>query len=88
MRAVAFLAALAGTALSAVPAGAQSCYDLWYERNAIYDSYGYCFRSSLGKRTFDNSDCHTRAPRLSPSDQRRVDSLRREERRRGCKVNR
>ncbi len=80
--AVAGLIAFGGSAASA-----QSCYDLWYERNAIYDSYGYCFRTSLGRRTFDNSDCWTRNPRLSRADQNRVEQIRRRERRMGCKVN-
>ena len=40
-------------------ASAASCWDLWYERNAIYDQNGYCFSSSLGKRTFNNADCWT-----------------------------
>ncbi len=73
--------------LGATAVQAESCYDLWYERNAIYDSYGYCFKTRLGRQTFDNSDCWTSNPRLSTGDQRRVDSIRREERRRGCKVN-
>lgn len=74
--------------LAGAPAQAQSCYDLWYERNAIYDSYGYCFKTSLGQRTFDNSDCYTRNPRLSRADASRVQAIKRQERRRGCKVNR
>lgn len=87
-KAVAMLAAIAGAAiLGSTAASAQSCYDLWYQRNAIYDSYGYCFKSALGQRTFDNSDCWTSNPRLSPVDQRRVEQIRRMERRRGCRVN-
>lgn len=69
------------------PVLAESCYDLWYERNAIYDANGYCFETQLGQETFDNSDCWTSNPKLSKSEQRRVDRIRREERRRGCKVN-
>ena len=72
---------------SVAPASAQSCYDLWYERNAIYDAYGYCFTSRLGRETFNNSDCYTKHVDLSPDDQYRVDMIQREERRRGCKVN-
>ncbi len=71
----------------AAPAMAASCYDLWYQRNAIYDENGYCFKTDLGRETFDNSDCWTDNPRLSKSEQRRVDAIRREERRRGCHVN-
>jgi len=68
-------------------AAAASCYDLWYERNAIFNDKGYCFNTELGRETFDNGDCWTDNPRLSRAEQRRVDQLLREERRRGCKVN-
>ncbi len=84
-----FAVMIAGYVLFAGPAAqAQSCFDLWYERNAIFDSYGYCFKTSLGKRTFDNSDCYTSRPQLSRSDLNRVNTIKRQERRRGCKVNR
>ncbi len=73
--------------LSVQTAFADSCYDLWYERNEIYDANGFCFKSSLGKRTFDNSDCYTDDPQLSRAEQRRVAQIQREERRLGCKVN-
>lgn len=73
--------------VSASPVLAASCYDLWYERNAIYDANGYCFKTRLGKETFDNSDCWTSNPQLTRAEQRRVEKIRREERRRGCKVN-
>jgi hypothetical protein len=74
-------------ALIAGNAMAQSCYDLWYERNAIYDANGYCFSSQLGMDTFDNSDCWTDSPNFSRAEQRRIDQLRRQERSRGCRVN-
>ena len=73
--------------LSVQTAFADSCYDLWYERNEIYDANGFCFKSSLGKRTFDNNDCYTDDPQLSRAEQRRVAQIQREERRLGCKVN-
>ena len=68
-------------------ASAASCFDLWYERNAIYDNNGYCFSTDLGKRTFDNSDCWTKTANLSQREQNRVAKIKAEERRRGCKVN-
>ncbi len=79
--------ALAGLCVTIVPAAAQSCYDLWYERNQIYNDNGFCFKTQLGRETFDNSDCYTSNPRLSRAEQRRVEQIRREEWRRGCKVN-
>ena len=68
-------------------ASTESCYDLWYERNAIYDAYGYCFSTPLGRRTFDNSACHTSSPSLAPEDRERAERIRKEEKRRKCKVN-
>lgn len=76
-----------GALLSVEPAIAASCYDLWYERNAIYNDNGFCFSTRLGRETFDNSDCWTKHVRLSPDEQWRVDQLKDEEERRGCKVN-
>jgi hypothetical protein len=73
--------AFAGTAAAA------SCYDLWYERNSIYNDNGYCFKTEMGRDTFDNSDCWTSNPSLSRSERNRVNQIVREERRRGCSVN-
>lgn len=72
---------------TAQSAFADSCYDFWYERNAIYDDNGYCFRTALGKRVFDNSDCYTSDPSFTKAEQRRIDQIRRQEKRLGCKVN-
>ena len=86
---MAALAALGAAAL-AVPvseARAASCYDLWYARNAIFADNGYCFSTSLGRRTFGNGGCWTKNPSLSRSEQRRVAQIKAEERRRGCNVN-
>ncbi len=69
------------------PAMAASCYDLWYERNQIYDDNGFCFKSELGQETFDNSDCWTNNPKLSKAEQRRVNEIKAEEKRKRCKVN-
>jgi hypothetical protein len=76
-----------GTIISVQPAFATSCYDLWYERNAIYNDNGYCFKTQLGQETFDNSDCTTNNVRLSRSEQRQVDAIKDEEDSRGCQVN-
>ena len=75
--------------LTLVPAAAQaqSCYDLWLERNSIYDRNGFCFKTRLGRETFDNSDCYTNNPRLTRAEQLRVEAIRRQERRMGCRVN-
>ena len=78
---------IVGVTALAPAASAASCWDLWYERNEIYDRNGFCFSTSLGQRTVDNSDCWTKDPALSPSETRRVAQIKAEERRRGCKVN-
>jgi hypothetical protein len=74
-------------ALTATPALSASCYDLWFQRNVIFDNNGFCFTTSLGRRTFDNSDCYTSSPELSGWERRRVAQIKRQERRQGCKVN-
>jgi YARHG domain len=80
-------AVFAGTVLPlAAPASAANCLDLWYQRNAIYDNYGYCFKTALGKQTFGTA-CSTNNPRLSASDQRLVANIRAQERAKSCKVN-
>lgn len=66
---------------------ADSCYDLWYERNLIYAEKGYCFKTDLARRTFSNFACRTDQPRFSPREQRRIDEIKAEERERGCNVN-
>jgi hypothetical protein len=76
-----------GIILSVEPALAESCYDLWYERNSIYDANGYCFKTKLGRETFDNSDCYTKHPQFSEQEQWRIDQLKSEEENRGCQVN-
>lgn len=68
------------------PALAQSCFDLWVARNAIYDNNGYCFKSRLGRTYFDNSDCYTNNARLSKAEHRRVARIKDQERRRGCRI--
>ena len=78
---------LSGLTGFAPAAYAESCYDLWYQRNAVYDDNGFCFSSELGKQTFDNSDCWTKNPNLMPSEVDYVAKLKAEEKRRGCKVN-
>lgn len=66
---------------------AASCFDLWYDRNAIYDDNGYCFKTDLALEYFDNSDCWTSKPKFSRDEQAEIDTIRREEKRRDCHVN-
>jgi hypothetical protein len=87
MRNLAIIAITLTATVAATPVLAASCYDLWYQRNAIFDDNGFCFTTSLGRRVFDNSDCYTSDPQLSRSEKRRVAAILRQERRQGCRVN-
>ncbi|MCY4288930.1 MAG: YARHG domain-containing protein [Aestuariivita sp.] len=51
-------------------AQAELCDELWFTRNLVFDRARYCFGTTLGRATFDNSDCMTRSPVLSEEDQR------------------
>ena len=73
--------------LCARPASAESCYDLWYDRNEIYADAGYCFKSRLGQETFGNKGCFTSSPNFNDVEALELKLIRREEKRRGCKVN-
>jgi hypothetical protein len=68
-------------------AQAQSCGDLWYERNSIYKAAGYCFRTPRAIRTFGNAGCSYDSEYdvpLSPRQRARVERLRALERDFGC----
>lgn len=81
-------AAIIGSLLIPVTPGfAASCADLWYKRNRIYAENGYCFSTRLARRTFANFDCWTKNPKLSSYEKRRIASIIRQERNKGCKVN-
>jgi hypothetical protein len=72
-------AAVLGTAaIVAPPASAQSCQDLWVERNSYYKEAGYCF-SNAGCRYDDERDLP-----LSRAVRARIAQITRLERRLGC----
>ena len=81
---------LAGLVDSAfvLPAHAQSCGDLWYERNAIYKDAGYCFNTPRGIRTFGNAGCqydNVNDVPLSANSRARIAEIVRMERGYGCR---
>ena len=80
---LAILAAV-GTISSVQPAWADSCYDLWWQRNEIYNRNGYCFQTRDGMDAFDNSDCYTDSPDFTRGEQRRIDQIKRQENNMGC----
>lgn len=75
--------------LPAGPAIAQSdaaCEELWFARNAMANSAGYCFSSPLGQTVFDNSDCTTQFPAVDRQAAIIVNRILEQEAARGCRV--
>lgn len=75
------------TVLATGPAAAQSCDQLWYERNAIYKQEGYCFKTQRAIAAFGNSGCRydieAQVP-LSPGERGRIATIADMERAHGC----
>ena len=82
---IGFVGAALGVLAAAAPARADACFDLWYARNAIYNDYGFCFKTPDGKKYFDNSDCTANVVHLSHSDQKRVNAIIAQEKALGCR---
>ncbi|HLH88570.1 MAG TPA: YARHG domain-containing protein [Xanthobacteraceae bacterium] len=60
-------------------ASAQSCQQLWVERNSFYKDAGYCFKTDRAIAYFGNQ-----AVPLSRDARYRIDEIVRLERRMGC----
>lgn len=64
------------------------CDQLWFERNAIFHSHGYCFQSARGRRTFSNDGCsRNQDEALSAMDsgsRQLISAIREIERTKGC----
>lgn len=82
------LAALvaAGLGMSVAPASAATCFQLWYQRNAIYDKYDYCFQTAMARQYFGTA-CSTSNPQMSSKDWNKVANIRAQEKAKGCHVN-
>ena len=81
---VAIAAGLASTiALMPVPVQAQSCGQLWYQRNAIYAQAGYCFQTPRARSVF-GAGCFPPYGQLSPYQRQRVNEIQAQERYMGC----
>ncbi|MDO8399596.1 MAG: YARHG domain-containing protein [Bradyrhizobium sp.] len=79
------VAASAGGLIST--ASAQSCQELWVERNSYYKQAGYCFKTSRAISYFGNGGCiyDIEASVPLPRDIRaRIAEITRIERRSGC----
>jgi YARHG domain len=81
-------AVLAAGAVAPVSAAqAQSCQDLWVERNSYYKEAGYCFKTSRAIRHFGNAGCqydNEASLPLSRDVRGRIAEITRTERRLGC----
>jgi hypothetical protein len=63
-----------------------ACSEIWFLRNSIYNTHGFCFRSRKARELFDNSDCTTKTPpAMSEIEQHNADLLGRLEKLKGCK---
>lgn len=73
--------------LGTVPSMAQSCDELWYQRNLIYKEAGYCFKTAAAIKNFGNAGCkfddQADVP-LSARDRAEVASIKKMERAMGC----
>jgi hypothetical protein len=72
---------------SAAPALAQTCEQLWIERNQYYKIHGYCFKTQRAIAFFGNQGCYIQdeaAVPLTPAERARIDQILRQERAMGC----
>ncbi|QIE56427.1 SH3 domain-containing protein [Pikeienuella piscinae] len=70
-------------------AAPQGCDALWHARNAIWDSYGYCFTSARGRAAFGANGCSrdmegARAA-MTPADIGEIERIAAAERAAGCR---
>jgi hypothetical protein len=86
-RTMVLLTAAIMTTLITPAAYAQSCQQLWVERNSYYKARGYCFKTERAISYFGNGGCiyqdEDRVP-LTQRERNRVAEIKRLERARGC----
>lgn len=83
----AIVLAAAGITAAATSASAQSCQELWVERNSYYKDAGYCFKTARAISYFGNAGCqydNEASVPLSRAVRARVAELVRLERLQGC----
>ena len=79
--------AVAALLLTAPPADAQSCQQLWVERNSYYKRHGYCFKTQRAIAHFGNAGCRYHnegAVPLSGAERARIAQIQRLEQAYGC----
>ena len=84
---VSTLLVTAATLAAVAPAYAESCHELWTERNSYYKARGYCFKTAQAISYFGNAGCRYddegRVP-LTRGERSRVAEITRLERAKGC----
>ena len=74
-----------GFTVTGIPANAakdsDKCHNAWEDRNAVYKSKNYCFKTAKARAWFgaNSSDCKTKV-NLSASDWREIKDAKRRER--------
>jgi len=63
----------------------QGCFDLWYSRNLIYANDGYCFKSKLAKRFFNQKCSKKYISNLNNFEIKDIQEILKEEKKKGCK---
>jgi len=86
---IATMVVVAATLLvAAPPANAQSCQQLWVERNSYCKRAGYCFKTRRAIDYFGNGGClydrEGDVP-LSPDDRARINQIQAQERTYRCR---
>ena len=66
-----------------LPVLAQSCGQLWYQRNEIYAQAGYCFQTARARSVF-GAGCFPPYGQLTPYQRQRVNEIQAQERYMGC----
>ena len=69
--------------LTPLPAHAQSCGQLWHQRNSIYAQAGYCFQTPRARSVF-GAGCFPPYGQLSGWQRQRVNQIQAQERYMGC----
>src|SRR5437660_5578352 len=73
--------------IASVHAAAQTCQQLWVERNSYYKAHGYCFKTQRAIEHFGNGGCFINnegdVP-LTAAERRRIEEIKSLERRMSC----
>lgn len=68
---------------SAYAADAQ-CDKLQQQKALIHAAHGYCFKDEDAKKKYGNSDCHTKKPKFSGPEAKRIAQIEEKEKELNC----